>query len=181
MTEEHDDAEAKEHHGLLFDVRRSVRYHNRRRAFFDRMSMLNTAISLVFGSAAAASVLGDRTILAVSSGLIVTVCSSIDLVVGSAQKARLHYDLARRFIELEKQLVAMSPEDSSALCALKQTRLSIEADEPPVYRALDLLCRNEQLAADGWKRKKNPEQFSELTRCQRWTSQFLMWSDLGAA
>ena len=151
-------------YALLFDVRRSVRYHNRRRAFFDRTSMLNTAVSLVFGSAAAASVLGDRTWLAVASGFFVTLCSSIDLVVGSAQKARLHFDLARRFIELEKQLLAVSKDDHSAICALEQVRLTIESDEPPVYRALDLLCRNEQIAAEGWKRKDNPEHFSTSTR-----------------
>lgn len=156
------------HHNLLFDVRRSVRYHNRRRAFYDRMNASNTALSLVFGSAAAASALGEQSLLAVAFGLIVTVGSSLDLVIGSAQKARLHYDLARRFIDLEKQLIANPEPEPAALLCMQQERLSIEADEPPVLRVLDCLCHNELVKAMGYDEKH----LTKVTGTQRFFAQF---------
>lgn len=142
-----------ERHNLLFDVRRSIRYHNRRRAFFDRLSLSNSAVSLIAGSAVVASILGDKTVAAAVAGFVVTAFSTLDLVVGTAQKARLHADLARRFIDLEKRLVRATDTGAAELLALKEERLTIEADEPPVLRVLDVLCYNEQAKAMGYDKK----------------------------
>jgi hypothetical protein len=157
---------------LLFDVRRSVRYHNRRRMFFDRLNLFNSAASLIGGSAAVAGVLGDRTAVSLIAGVAVSIFACLDLVVGTAQKARLHSDLARRFISLEKQLVAATVADATQMIAFEQERLTIEADEPPVMRVLDCLCHNEQLKALG---RANEQ--AMIGRFQRIMAQ---WWDVGA-
>ncbi|ENA0199942.1 hypothetical protein ABFI44_002106 [Salmonella enterica] len=132
--------------GLLFDVRRSVRYHNRRRACFDRLDQTTNVLSLIFGSAAIYGVLSQANAnWAVLSAAIVTVFSAVNLVVGSSQRARAHFDFARKFFELEQKMMLMPEVTDESLRLITAERLSIEKDEPPVLRVLDSICYNEQI------------------------------------
>lgn len=138
-------------HDLLFGVRRSIRYHVRRRMFFDRLNLTASAVSVIFGSAAMAAMLGDLGRgWVTAAAAVVTVVSAINLVVGAARMARLHADLARRFVELEQQIVLASGAAESAVSRFTATRLGIEAEEPPVLRVLDSLCHNELMRAMGY-------------------------------
>lgn len=159
-------------HSLLFGVRRSVRYHSRRRQFFDRYRLFTNAVSVIFGSAAIAAVLSPLgKEYTVGAAAVVTVFSLIDLVVGSARMARLHEDLGRQFIELEKETISIAEGQFTEENALRLTaaRLSIEADEPPVKRVLDSLCHNELLRAMGYGR----EEFVKVRWYQRLFAQLL--------
>lgn len=157
---------------LLFGVRRSIRYHSRRRQFFDRYRLFTNAISVIFGSAAIAAVLSPLgKEYTVGAAAMVTVFSLVDLVVGSARMARVHEDLYRRFIDLEKGIISIPEEkfteaDGTHLTA---SRLSIEGDEPPVKRVLDSLCHNELLRAMGYGR----EEFVKVRWYQRLFAQLL--------
>lgn len=161
-----------ERHRLLFNVRRSIRYHSRRRQFFDRYRLFTSAMSAIFGSAAIATVMStvgkEYTIAAAAA---ITILSIVDLVVGSARMARLHEDLYRRFIQLEKEIVSIAEEGFSedALLRFTASRLSIEADEPPVKRVLDSLCYNELVRAMGY----NQEQFIRVRWYQRLLAQLM--------
>lgn len=136
---------------MLFGIRRSIRYHQRRRAFFDRLDQLTNAFALIFGSAALYGVLGENADkVAVVASAIVTTMASINLVVGSSKRARDHADFARQFIELEKSMIGKGTEER--LQAVTEKRLTIEASEPPVLRVLDIICHNEQMRAEGYKR-----------------------------
>lgn len=138
---------------MLFGVRRSIRYHQRRRAFFDRLDQFSNMLSVIFGSAAIYGVLEKNalTVALVASGAV-TVLASVNLVVGSAQRARAHADFMRRYVELEK---LMSPPPSEeCLLAVTQARLSIEAEEPPVLHVLNCICHNELMRAMGYKKSK---------------------------
>lgn len=136
----------REWEGLLFDVRRSVRYHNRRRAWFDRLDQTTNVLSLIFGSAAIYGVLSQANAnLAVFSAATVTVFSAINLVVGSSQRARTHFDFARKFFELEREMNLVTKVSDESLRTITSERLSIEKDEPPVLRVLDSICYNEQI------------------------------------
>jgi len=142
------DALANDWYGLQFDVRRSIRYHQRRRRFFDGVDTLANMLSVIFGSAVIYGILAANfQALALASAALVTVVATINLVVGSNRKAWLHADLARRFVELERQLLAEP--DAQALRQARAVRLAIEADEPPILRVLDSLCHNEVLRAQG--------------------------------
>ena len=138
-------------HDLMFGVRRSVRYHVRRRMFFDRLNLSASAISVIFGSAAMAAMIGGlgQGWVTAAAG-IVTIISTINLVVGSSRMARLHSDLARRFIELEKKITVMGASADDAVRELCAARLDIEAEEPPILRVLDTLCHNELMTAMGY-------------------------------
>ncbi len=158
---------ATQKHNLLFGVRRSVRYHNRRRMFFDRWQTVTSWISVVFGSATVITVIeANNPKLAVGMAAIVTFSSAVDLVVGTVKAARDHYDLAKRFISLEQEIISVQEMDEKSLIRLKNARLDIEKDEPPVLRVLDTLCHNEMLRSMGYDK----EEFKKVGLTQRFFS-----------
>ncbi|MDP3848414.1 MAG: hypothetical protein Q8R10_18510 [Pseudomonas sp.] len=140
-------------HHMLFGVRRSIRYHQRRRAFFDRLDQFSNMLSVIFGSAAIFGILeNDYKAVALVASALVTVLASINLVIGSAQRARVHADFMRRFVELEKRM--LEPESEKRLHEVSETRLSIEAEEPPVLHVLNAMCHNETMRAQGYKKEE---------------------------
>jgi hypothetical protein len=137
-------------HCVLFDVRRSTRYHNRRRQFFDRVSKWSDALTAISGSGTIISIVSTASNEAsVALAATTAVLSAINLVFDTKGHARLHHDFARQFISIEKTLI--SPElTGKQLTQAEASRLDIEAGEPPVLRVLDLICHNELLKASGY-------------------------------
>lgn len=130
----------------LFGVRRSVRYHQRRRSYFETINTTSVWLQVISGSSAvvavAASLPGGAMALA---GLAATL-AALNLVVGTQRKATTHAGLALRFAQLERDMVPHEESESATeadAVAFKQRRVEIEQDEPPKRRAIDLLCHNE--------------------------------------
>jgi hypothetical protein len=166
-----DDALRQNWNDLLFSVRRSIRYHSRRCMFFDRLHTITSALGVIFGSATILAVLTEEgRQYAVWAAAIVTVFSALDLVIGTDRSARLHQDLARQFIGLEKRMVNLG--DNRTVQDLKDCtgeRLDIESDEPPVLRVLDVLCHNELCRSMG----HNREHMAKVAWYQRLFAQFI--------
>jgi len=164
-----------EQYGLLFDVRRSIRYHDRRRAFFERLHTITSVMTILL----AGSVLydfgkpGESAHWLLAMGVIAAVLSTFDMAVGYSRRADQHHGLKKRFIDLEESIITGAGTDE-VWDGYKKKRLSIERDEPPIYRALDLLCHNEVAVADG----HGDEHISRLSTMQRVTCQLLHWSDI---
>ncbi|MDE0343105.1 MAG: hypothetical protein OXK82_08055 [Deltaproteobacteria bacterium] len=139
-------------YGLLFDVRRSVRYHMRRRRFYEGWNTVTVALAVIGGSSAAGaffSKLDDATWVPAVVAAVVAVVGAIDMAVGTARHASHHGDLARQFIWLEARFShgrALSDDEHESLTT---DRLRIEATEPPVLRLLDMLCYFETMRALG--------------------------------
>lgn len=143
------------HHNLLFGVRRSVRYHYRRRAFFDRLSKTATALSAIAGSATVITLMSTLpTRWPICFAAFVAILSAINLVFAPAQAARSHHDLVKLFMGLEKDVLAIAPETMTAeeYYWLNARRLDIEAEEPPPLKVLDCMCHNELVRAMGYDR-----------------------------
>jgi len=153
-------------HELLFSVRRSTRYHNRRKRFFDTLNKWSNFFKVVGGSATMTTAIGQLGTTAITiSASTVAVLSGMDLIFQTSQMARLHGDLAKRFNHLERELIiaevkGVTKEQLAAFCA---TRLEIEADEPPIMRNLDSGCHNEMLESMGYE----PDHFVKLEWYQR--------------
>ncbi|MDA8375633.1 MAG: hypothetical protein M0Z50_00905 [Planctomycetia bacterium] len=158
-------------HSLLFGVRRSVRYHERRAAFFSRLDTLNGLISLSAGTSVAATAISGHPVVAFSAGTIVALSNVINVMIGSSRMAALHRELRGRFIGLERQMVlsAMTAENFQRFT---DERLRIESEEPPVIGALDALCHNEEARAEG-----NVSCVRPVSWWQRMGSQFLDYTD----
>ena len=160
-------------HDLLFGIRRSIRYHNHRRKYYDSVNLFISAMTVLSGSAVFVTILSSMDkIYTLIIAAVVTILSTFNLLVGTSSKACLHYDLYRRFIELEKKIVIageqLSKEDLSKFTS---ERLDIEADEPSVLRVLDTLCHNELARAMGYGK----EYFKKVTFFQRKLAPFFDW------
>lgn len=165
-----DAATEEKYDNLLFGVRRSIRYHNRRRHFFDRIHKFSTFLSALSGTATLASVLAKAgPAWTLSFALAVAVFSVIDLVVGTAQAARLHNDLSNRFFGLEKSIISIKDPNNQDIAILQTQRLDIEADEPPPLKVLDSMCHNELLRAMGYDKSE----FVKIKWYQRLFSQLI--------
>lgn len=160
-------------HALLFAVRRSARYHVRRRQFFDRMDFATKFLIIITGGATVISVNAEsHNPWAKVFGSLVAVFSAIDLIIGCSGAARDHHDLVRRFLELEKEINLHSKApNEELLIKLCNKRLEIEADEPPKLRILDLLCHNELIKSGGYP----TTELSAIKFYQRWCCQFFDW------
>lgn len=168
-----------EQYGLLFGVRRSIRYHDRRRAFFERCHHITSFLTILM----AGSVLFDIAKPAETPGwlqaisFLAAILAAMDMVVGYSKRSSLHSSLRERFANLEIDMISGSNEDN-VWQNHQRERLIIEKDEPPVYKVLDLLCNNELLEAEGYSRKKTPKYFFSASMIQTLTSQLIRWENI---
>ena len=139
---------------LTFDIERSVRYHSRRRAFFETFDGVVNAINLILGSAAVAGLVTDKLadwVLGILTASVAIV-SFVNLTMRSSEKASMHSQLQQRWVDLLKPVKRLDVSAESCGAGLKrcvEKRLDIERDEPPIYRVVDLLAHNEQVRAQG--------------------------------
>lgn len=156
--------QAKELYRLHFDIQRSIRYHQRRRAWFDGWHKLTVGAAAVFGSATFYSVLQSYAEAAMILAGLVTLLSVADFVIGHGPMARLHHDLARDFIRLDARLRIVDGDNAELLREIWEERLAIEAREPPTKVILNRICFNEQLRAEG---REDEDYYIELGWFQR--------------
>ncbi len=165
-----------EQYGLLFDVRRSIRYLDRRRAFFNGLSRTNSFLTILLAGSVMIELAkdGGNPWWLVCIALVASLLSIADLVVGYASAAKQYDELKRRFGELE---IAIRTGDSAedTWRNHQRERLRIEQDEPPVFRALDLLCYQEICRADGMVDRANA---IKISWWQRQTRHLFHWADL---
>ena len=140
---------ADDHWSLLFAIRRSVRYHHRRQRFLDRIHNLGALFSTVAGSATVATLLADLdTTLVMVAAAATAIFGAFEVVFSPSKSARLHNELAREFMQLEKDaLRAQDDPTNERLRELQSGRLEIEAKEPPKLVVLDAMCHDELIRA----------------------------------
>ena len=156
----------------LFGARKSIRYHQRRRAFFEAAHTFAVALQVIAGSTAVAAVVGGSggsdsgwgwgAGLAAAAALL----AALDLAFGVSRRATKHASLAQQFAQLEREIVPHEHNRSvsaEAATAFRQRRLEIEESEPPKLRAIDLLCHNE-LAMSTYRHDK----IYPVVRWKRW-------------
>lgn len=151
MTESLDDRTYE----LLFGIRRSVRYHDHRRRFYEIWNTVTVAVATIGGSAAVASFLAEVELdwIPAAVSALVAVAGVIDLSVGTARRADQHGSLARQFVILEREFAHGRSLEDTEHERLTGERLRIEATEPTVLRLLDVMCHYELLRSLGEERK----------------------------
>lgn len=138
-------------HELDFVVSKSIRYHAQRRSFYDVLDRFSKFTSALTGASAFAVATKQLTDQYAWIALIPACYSLADLVLGFADKARVHNDLYRRFSRLAERIVAVErPITTAELANLNIIRLRIEADEPTSMAVLNVICQNEEAEARGY-------------------------------
>ncbi|NCT71482.1 MAG: hypothetical protein GXC75_11090 [Xanthomonadaceae bacterium] len=148
-------AEELRHVGWAIDA--SVRYHERRQAFYERTDSLVNALNLIIGSGAVLAIIQSApSWVVVVSSATVAILSLINLTMRSSAMASLHAQLKQRYIgvliRLEKLEGPKVSEESfrKELRRLREARLLIEVEEPTIFRVVHVLAHNELLMAQGY-------------------------------
>ena len=151
---------------LLFGIRRSIRYHERRQGFYRTCQDLILLIAFLLSTSTIAlfleGVLSDSpTWVKLLPSVVTSVLVGIALVYRVGQKACEHANFKRQFIILEQRLAEGHNLDSKQIAKLVQDvtkdRLSIESNEPKVKKVLDTICHNELLRAMGYPKSDEIE------------------------
>ena len=162
---------------VLFHVRLSIRYHERRQGFFDGFLKLSIFVTLVLNSSAVGLMLSQVeelwTILVMLTG---TVMLAGSLAYGVRSKSAQHGDLRRRFIELEQDIRSNKPSDETEQMEWAQVkRLAIEADEPSsTMRTVEAICHNDESQAMGGFTK---EDFIKISPTQKLLRHLINWKE----
>ena len=159
---------------LLNDVRRSVRYHDKRRQHFAGVHNFVTLVAFLLGTGTLAAFVEGFYLpvwLKLLPALLATVLLGISLVYRVSEKASLHNDLKRRFIGLEQKMIGASEDDKEKLIpAYADERLAIEAEELPIKRVLDIICHNELMRAQGY-----PDDHEDMWEIKCWHRCTAQW------
>ena len=160
---------------LVFRVRRSIRYNSRRQGFFETVDRVLTLLLILLGSSA----IGTQAKFAdpwefwlvVSIGALVAILSSVMLVFVPGVRAATHRQFVKEFTQLDKKL--SSDRSKGNVRQVWLACLELEAAEPPVMRALDVLCHNELCRAED---VTDPDQYVVVPWRQRLTANFFSWA-----
>lgn len=166
-------------YGLLFDVRRSVRYHDKRAAFFE---FVNVAIDIIVGFVFVFAILimalfafiptsNEETTLACLGLAIAVSGEKFNALI--AKWRHMHKKLQMRFSELELKIM-QGPASGKCWTDYQAERLRIEMDEPRVFKILDTQCHNELLRVYGFEKSSNS--YVHINWWQRLTCQLWPWS-----
>jgi hypothetical protein len=166
---------------LTFDTERSIRYHDRRTAHFDLLHKTTSFFTILISGIVLLELTGPESPWFVKwFAAAAAVLGALDVVIGFSHRANQHREFKRRFCLLERKLVLARTDDDIQL--LKIERSEIEADEPPVFRALDALCHNEMCMAHGYRRT-DPEEcahYRHINWFVRLTANWYRWPNFGA-
>ena len=135
---------------LRFDIDVSIRYHNRRRAFFNNWHKVTTFIGILGGSVGAvafATAVGKwwnyGLELGLGFALLVAIVNALDLTIGFSERARMHDALYKKFVVHDAKIEAAGETSEEQIRQLQSERLLIEHDEPPIFNVLYAQCQNE--------------------------------------
>ncbi|KJV08057.1 hypothetical protein [Methylocucumis oryzae] len=167
-----------ENYNLLFDIRRSVRYHDRRKSFFYAIQNVVSFLSVIMAGVVIMDAVkqGITPYWMISVGVIAAILSALDLVIGFSKKADMHSKLREKFADLEIDIIT-GPPSGEIWLEYQKKRLVIEKDEPAIYFAIDGLCRNELLIADGFSRLNDACHFAKVNWLQRLSAHWFHWQN----
>ena len=134
---------------LDFAIEKSMRYHQRRRGFYDAWHKV-----MMFAVIAIAPVLAlllDQPLEVIV--LIPAILAALDLVWAPSHRARDHELLFREFSALAIKIRSAAEPDPGQYMGWAAERIRIETGEPPIYIALEADCDNEVKRAWGLDRE----------------------------
>jgi hypothetical protein len=127
---------------LDFSVHVSMRYHARRRAWYDRFHRVMMLIIAVAGSAGVAAIYGGLVAEAEYLAIAVAVAGALELAFSLPERARVEDALYRRFTLLAAEIADAPTIGDDELRAWEAKRLLIRADADDRLEVLRRSCHN---------------------------------------
>lgn len=122
----------------------AMRYHNRRRAFLEKVARVDPLITVITGGATYTALVGGASALGATIALVSAFVGALSLTCNFGESARKHGDLYRRWALLRGNLRKLNEHDQASLIDLELERANIEADTPSQLEALSVICENEE-------------------------------------
>jgi hypothetical protein len=135
---------------LDFSIHVSMRYHARRRAWYDRFHRLTMLIIAIGGSAGVASIYGGLLAEAEYLAIAVAVAGALGLAFSLPERARAEDALYRRFTLLAAEIADAPAIGDFDLRAWEAKRLLIRADADDRLEVLRRICHNLEAEARGY-------------------------------
>ena len=154
---------------LDFGVHVSMRYHARRRAWYDRLHRMMILVIAVGGSAGVAAIYGGLLQEAEYLSAAVAVAGALELAFSLPERARIEDALYRRFNALAADIADARTIIAEQLRSWEARRLLIRADADDRLEALRRICHNLEAEA----RDYPPEAFYRVWAWQRLCAQLL--------
>lgn len=137
---------------LHFYAKRSQRYHEHRHEFFSAWLKRILFLNLILGSGAVSTYLYDSSAwnwILLLSPVIAAATSAWIVSFRVIDQADIHSSLYQAWNDFEQSLKALSEPKESDLTRLNKRKLELEKREPPVYHAVNRMCRNEVIRSLG--------------------------------
>lgn len=135
---------------LDFTVHVSMRYHAKRRAWFDGLHRIALAVIALGSSAAAAAIMGGLGDAAARLIIAVAAAAALELFFGFSDRARSADMLYRRFNALATEIAETLSVDDETLRRWDKRRLLIRADCEERLLVLHRVCYNLEAEARGY-------------------------------
>lgn len=154
----------KQWYKLEFAVARSLRYHSKRRAFFERCNQVSRAVVVVSGAGSAFAAFAYDSMLRneqqanvhahslswfLCLSIVVATAAGLDLIFEFSRRAMTYDHLYRCFADLSVD-IARADKSEQSFRELYVRRLLLEKDEPTPLDVLNVVCSNEELQARGF-------------------------------
>ena len=130
-------------HNIRFAALRNAHYHMSRQAWFDGWNRIFSFLIIILGTALAWQISQQNQAVGVSAAISTTIIGSLQLVFDLGGQARNHEFLKRRYFEVVAEIVKLENPTTVDRSRLNTQLLSLSAEEPPTYRALDAIAYNQ--------------------------------------
>jgi hypothetical protein len=135
---------------VAFGVHVSMRYHARRRAWYDGLHRGAMLVLALGASGGAMAILGGLLGEAEMLSLAVAVAGALELAFDFPAKARVEDALYRRFSALASNIAAAEQAEPGQVEAWNAQRLLIKADADDRLEVLRRVCHNQEVEACGY-------------------------------
>lgn len=135
---------------LVFGVHKSLRYHAKRRSFFEALHRASVAIIAIGGTSAFVTIVQGQPEVGKWIALVLAIVALLDVVIGYAEHARRHDSLYWRFSDLAADIARTGEPSEENIRLWLERRLLVEKDEPTLIAALNVRCHNEEAQARGY-------------------------------
>jgi hypothetical protein len=135
---------------IQFSVHVAMRYHLRRRAWYDRFHRASALVLALAGSSCAVAILGDLLPVAEVLSLGVAVAGAAELAFDFTGRARAEDALYRRFNALACDITAALDRTEAKLREWNARRLLIKADADDRLEVLRRMCHDLEAEARGY-------------------------------
>lgn len=152
-----------------FRIGRSMRYHAKRRDFFQNLRELNIwFIAIGSGGTALSSFLVAQGISTQALGVLVFLLATTDKTLGFGKKAQRYDRLHALFSDLNAKIIQTKNPTEENWRGWVAKCVAIEKSEPSPIAVLNIVCRNEEVLSRG-----HPELIIPLRWWQRLFAQVI--------